>query len=716
MKQVLVKHGGVTVEEVPAPVVGVGEVLVRVHHSCISPGTELSGVRMSKRALWQQALQRPKEVRRLVDRVRSDGIVETRRLVRARLEEAHPLGYSASGVVVAVGEGVSDLAVGDRVACGGSQGAHHAEFIAVARNLTAIVPAEVASEHACTVALCAIALQGVRRGEPTLGETFVVVGLGIIGQLTQQLLRVNGVRVIGVELERRRIDMARGLGIDVAVHPDDGDIPEQVRRLTEGYGADAVIVTAASASNDVIAMAFRCCRRKGRVVLVGDVGLEIDRADIYGKELDFLVSTSYGPGRYDRSYEEGGCDYPLAYVRWTENRNMQECLRLMADGRLRLAPLVERIYPVDQASAAYRALESEGTRPLVVVLSYPQDERPPVRRVANPRAAGARQGAIRFAVLGAGGFARGTLLPIIADMREEFSLVAVVAKRGYSAANTAREFKAGVSSTDYRSVLADDSVDAVMIATRHDLHGPLVVDALRAGKHVLVEKPLCLGREELDEIAAFFQSGVDRAPILMVGFNRRFSVYMQALMRVSAERNAPLIANYRVNAGFLPADHWVHGAEGGGRNLGEACHFYDLLTFLTGARIAGVQATSIRPESGHYRRNDNFIATLSFVDGSIATLTYTALGAPGHPKERVDVYVDGKVLSVDDYRRFDVVGAPGIKSFRTRRAEKGHREELMAFARSIRKGGEWPIPLWQLVQATEIALEVEQQINTGDVR
>jgi len=713
VKQVLIRHGGVAVEEVPAPAVEAGQVLIRLEYSCISVGTEMSGVRTSNLPLWKRALQRPKEVKQVIDRVRSHGLAETRNLVKSKLEEAHPLGYSAAGVVLEVGDGISDIEVGDRVACGGSQSAYHAELVSVSRNLVVPIPDGVDAAAASTVTLGAIAMQGVRRANPTLGETFVLIGLGILGQLTQQLLHANGVRVIGLDLDRKRLELAQRHGMAVALHPDDTRVPEQVARLTDGYGADGVIITAAAASNEVVSTAFKCCRRKGRVVLVGDVGLDLDRADIYTKELDFFVSTSYGPGRYDRNYEETGLDYPLPYVRWTENRNMQECLRLMGDGRLAIKPLIDAVHPVENAIDAYRALQSGDTKPLAILLSYSQAESAPARRVANPRATVGRSGAIRLAVLGAGGFARGTLMPLIAGMPEQYSLAGVVTRQGHNAMNVARQFGAGFGATDYRDVLANPEIDAVMIATRHNLHGPMVLEALQAGKHVFVEKPLCLNKSELDAIRTFFETKTAGAPVLMVGFNRRFSPYISTLAHASAGRAAPMIVNYRVNAGYIPQDNWVQGVEGGGRNLGEACHFYDIFTCLTMARVRRIDVAAIDPDTGYYRRNDNFVATLSFDDGSVATLTYTALGCPGHSKERIDLYVDGKVFSVDDYRRFEAVGAPGLKGFETRRIEKGHREELVAFARAIQQGGEWPIPLWQQLQATQVALDVEAALTSG---
>ncbi len=709
MKQVLIGSSGVTVEEVPAPRVERGRVLVAVEHSCISVGTEMSGVRASNEPLWRRVMRRPEQLKRVAELVVKDGLRQTRNLVRNKLAALHALGYSAAGHVIEVGEGVDDIEVGDRVACAGAQAAHHAQVICVPRNLVVCVPDEVDTVAAATVTLGAIALQGVRRAQPTLGETFVVVGLGLIGQLTAQMLRANGVRTVGIDLDRDRIARALDLGMHQGLHPDDVDEVQQVMRLTDGIGADAVIVTAASSSSRIVARAFQMCRRKARVVLVGDVGLDIERADIYAKELDFLVSTSYGPGRYDRHYEEQGLDYPVAYVRWTENRNMQAYLQLLAGGQVRVDTLVEGRFPVTRAAQAYASLNDDEHRPLALVLDYEPVVEPPSRRVPNPLAKPAGDGPLRIALVGAGGFAKAVHLPNLQALSADYTLRAVVARQGHSATSTARQFGAGYAATDVEEVLADADVDALLIATRHDLHGPLVLRALECGKHVFVEKPLCLERGQLADIEAFYAAAGDSAPLLMTGFNRRFSRHATELQGRLAQRSNPFMANYRVNAGYLPPDTWVHGAEGGGRNLGEACHFYDLFVFLAGSRVRSVDAMSIRPQTGYYLPSDNFVATLGFDDGSVATLTYTALGSTEHPKELLDVYVDGSVIELLDYRETRSVGSGRALSVSA--ADKGHRAELAAFARAVRAGGEWPIRLWEQLEVTRVALDVQALIE-----
>jgi predicted dehydrogenase/threonine dehydrogenase-like Zn-dependent dehydrogenase len=711
MKQVLVRQGAVTVEEVPAPMVEPGTVLVCVARSCISTGTELSGIDSSAMPLWKKAINQPQKAAHVVGIARSQGVGAARHLVQRKIGRVEPTGYSLAGTVTEVGEGVDDLVIGDRVACAGAQFAHHAEFALVPRNLTARIPDGMSFADASTVTLGAIALQGVRRANPTLGEAFVVIGLGIIGQLTAQLLKANGCRVIGLDLDQARVRLALGLGMDEAVDTGlDIDV-DRVARLTGGIGADGVIVTAASRSNAIVSSAFRMCRKKGRVVLVGDVGLDLDRSDIYQKELDFLVSTSYGPGRYDRRYEEEGLDYPVGYVRWTENRNMVEYLRLLADGRVRIPPLIGATWAVDQAAKAYAAL-SGPERPLLALLEYP-----PVvggteavsRRVANPAARPARAGAVRVGLIGAGEFAKGTHLPNLRALDDRFVVRAIASRSGHNAQATATQFRAAYATTNAEEILDDPDIDLVVIATRHDRHAGLTIAALERGKHVFVEKPLALTAAELVRITTLFD-GPGSHPILQTGFNRRFSPYAKRIADLTRPRSNPMVMTYRMNAGYVPRDHWVHGPEGGGRNLGEACHIYDLFTFLTDSRVVDVAAAPLRPATDYYGTTDNFVATIRFEDGSLGTLAYTALGSNDHPKEQLEVFVDGKVLALDDYRRLTIAGSKA-GGLTTPAQAKGQREELEALGVAIAAGGEWPIPLWQQVQAMEVAFAVERVLR-----
>jgi predicted dehydrogenase/threonine dehydrogenase-like Zn-dependent dehydrogenase len=714
MKQVLIRRGDVVSDDVPAPALEPGTAVVAVLRSCISVGTELSGLKRSGMPMWQLAARYPEQAQKAIQTVATLGVTRTWGMVQDQLSAARPAGYSAAGIVLEVGPGVDGIRPGDRVACAGAQCANHAEIIRVPKNLMTPIPDGVSFEEASTVTLGAIAMQGVRRAQPTLGETFVVIGLGPLGQLTAQLLSANGCRVIGVDLDRRRIETAFSLGMAASVDPEDRAQAEHVARLTGGVGADGVIITAATASDEVVSAAFQMCRQKGRVVLVGDVGLNLKRADMYQKELDFFISCSYGPGRYDSRYEEDGADYPIGYVRWTENRNMAEYLRLIAQKRVVVEPLISATFPVENASKAYEALQAPA-RPMLVLLSYANSAKPEamVRTIANPKPRPARAGAVRIALVGAGGFAKGMHLPNLHSLKDLCHLRAVVSRSGHNAAATARRWGATYCTTDVQEVLADPQIDAVIIATRHHLHTTMALEALRAGKHVLLEKPLALSGAELEQIGQFFAEAAassQPAPVLLTGFNRRFSPHARRIREWLAGRSNPMIIDYRMNAGQLPAGHWTLGPEGGGRNLGEACHIYDLFTYLTGARFTGVKVSAITPATGYYRAHDNFTASVAFDDGSIANLTYTALGSKDHPKERLEIFADGKVIALDDFKTLTIAGGRG-RQLHTRLPEKGQKEELKAFAQAIRGGGPWPAALWEQEQATRIALDVESALN-----
>lgn len=713
MKQVLIHSGQAVVEEVPPPQPEPGAVIVRVMHSCISPGTESSGMKESGEPLWKRALKNPGKVKQALQMLASSGFSHTKSVVQGKLQSGYPTGYSAAGRVMIAGEGVDDLKEGDIVACAGAQCAHHAEIIRVPRNLAVKVPAGLSTGPASTVALGAIAMQGVRRAQPTLGENFVVIGLGVLGQLTSQFLKANGCRVIGSDLDPARIQLATGLGMDVELDPRDGDSIEKVLQLTGGLGADGVIITASASSNDILSSAFQMCRRKGRVVLVGVVGMELNREDIYAKELDFFISTSYGPGRYDNNYEEKGHDYPPAYVRWTENRNMSEYLSMLAAGKINADPLISAEHDIDNAGRAYAEIAAEGARPMISLLSYPDaGAAAPETKIPNPNASPSGKAVINLALAGAGGFAQGMHLPNLDRMKSLYKLHAVMSRTGHNAKAVAKQFGAGYATTDYKDVLSDSGVEAVLICTRHDTHAAMTLDALRAGKHVLVEKPLCLSREEMTEIEGFFRNagGESGSPVMLTGFNRRFSKYAARIHELISGRNSPLIINYRMNAGYIPMDSWLHGDEGGGRNLGEACHIYDLFTFLTGAKAVSVDARSINVSTGYYSSRDNFAATVTFDDGSLATLTYTALGAKDFPKETMEVYCEGRIYSMNDYKKLTVHGY-NDKGTESAIFEKGHREELEEFAKAVKEGGEWPIPLWQQFQAMDIAFQVEEMLS-----
>lgn len=715
MKQVLIRNGEAYVDELPAPAATPGTVLVRVLNSCISSGTE--GARLggaASKSLVRRALEDPGKVKRAVEMALDRGIKSTMAAVRGATEFGGPTGYSVAGVIEEVGAGVTDLRVGERVACAGAGLAFHAEFVAVPRNLCVRIPAEVSDEEAASVTIGAIALHGVRRLEPTMGEWFVVVGLGLLGQLTVQMLRANGCRVIGMDLSPERVELARSLGMDAAVLPGEPDAKDKVLRLTDGYGADGVVVTAGTSSSELISVAFGLCRPKGRVVVVGAVGLDLKREDIFPKELEFRISTSYGPGRYDQRYEDAGLDYPIGYVRWTENRNMEEYLRMVRDRKIKIGPLVQAVFPIDDASSAFESVGGAQKAPMVL-LSYPRNagsHSAAVDRLVPLRAATV-EGKTRLAVIGAGAFTRSVHLPNVQRLSDKLVIEAVVNRTGTSAKRIAEQYGAAYAATDYQEVLADANIDGVLIGTRHNLHAEITLAALQAGKHVLVEKPLATTAEQLREIERFYDgAGAAGGPVLLTGFNRRFSDYALKIRQRLSERIDPAVLLYRMNAGYVPMDSWLQTEEGAGRNIGEACHIYDLFLYLLDSRVVDVRADAIIPRTSHHTRSDNFSATLTFEDGSVATLVYTALGHRTLGKERLEVFVDGKSAVLDDYRELQWHGIeePGL---RTKSAEKGHMQELEAFAKAIRGEAEWPIPLRQQIEAMRISFEVEKAWNSA---
>jgi predicted dehydrogenase len=686
MKQLLIRKGQVIIGEVPAPCVSARNILVRVHYSCVSVGTEVSGVKNSSLPLWKRALKQPHHAKRVLQLMKDQGLSRVFNRVTGMLNAGTPTGYSAAGRVVAVGDQVDGFVVGDWVACAGAGVANHAEIIDVPVNLAVCIPAGLGAEYASTVTLGAIAMQGVRRATPTLGETFVVIGLGILGQLTQQILQAAGVRVIGTDVDPARIELAKSQGMAHGVEGTASDLDACVRSLTGGFGADAVVITAAASQNhDIIASAMRCCRRKGRVVIVGDVGLNLQRHEFYGKELDVLISCSYGPGRYDPVYEEQGQDYPLAYVRWTENRNMAEYLQLLAEGRVKLTPMQPQIHALVDAPQAYASLQSPGRKPMLVLLSYPADGAEPSRVITLNEGVSARKtGTIGVACVGAGGFAQMMHLPNLLKQGKHYSIRTICSRTGSNALSVAKQFGAPRATTDYAEVLLDPEVDLVILCTRHDLHGRMALEALRAGKHVLCEKPLALQHTELDAIEAFY-AGAGTKPALMVGFNRRWSPSFQNVLSHLRGRTAPLVAQYTMNAGYIPLDHWVHGSEGGGRNVGEACHIYDLFFALAASACVDIQIAGIPAQGRQWARNDNFTAIFTFADGSVCSLVYTAMGAKAYPKERLQVFSEGRVIVLDDYKSVEVHGAKG-KGWSGVTQDKGQEAELAELARMIREG------------------------------
>jgi predicted dehydrogenase/threonine dehydrogenase-like Zn-dependent dehydrogenase len=621
------------------------------------------------------------------------------------------VGYSAAGEVLAVGEGIVDLAPGDRVACAGAGKANHADYVCVPRNLVSRVPDGCSIQAAATTTVGTIALQGVRRAAPQLGERICVLGLGLIGQLTVQMLRASGCRVLGLDLSEARVQRALATGLEIGAS-DEVAFRTMVRDLTGGQGADRTLITASTKSDSVINLAMEITRAKGTVVVVGDVGLNVDRAAFYRREIDLLMSTSYGPGRYDRGYEEQGLDYPFAHVRWTLNRNMQAYLQLIVDKRLDVDGLIDRIVPIDEAHAIYEELRHDGAEPPLGVLLRYLDERMPVldsdddARVTIRGHRPSPKGVARYALVGAGAFGLSMLVPQMAKRNDRFFLRGIVSRSGVQASNFARANQLEVLASDLGAVLADPEFDLVVIATRHDQHADQVVQAIGASKHVFVEKPLALSWDQLDRVVHAYESAA-QAPQLLVGFNRRFSPAVQRLKECLAERRSPLIINYRLNGGYIPLDSWIQDEQGGGRNIGEACHMYDVFRTLAGAPVTSISASAITPGDLPYMRSDNFVATLSYADGSVCNLVYTALGPKvGLPKEHVEVFCDGEAYVIEDYRRLFRC-SDSATLWQAAEADKGHFEQLCRFGDAIHEGTQGPIPFDEIIETSAVALHVE---------
>jgi polar amino acid transport system substrate-binding protein len=647
MKQVLQnrKTGRPIVGVVPVPALQRGRVLVRTVASLISAGTERAAVELVSKGLVQEARQRPDLVKAVVAKVKNEGLLNTFASVRDKMAASQALGYSAAGIVAAVGEDVSEFQVGDRVACAGVGYASHAEVLSVPKNLCVHLPEGVSFESGAYGTLGAIALQGVRLAEPTLGESVVVIGLGLVGQLTVQLLKANGCRVFGLDLDEARVALARELGADKASVSSETSAKE-IETWTRGHGADAVLITAATDSNEPVELAARVSRLKGRVIVVGMTGMNIPRAPFFSRELKLVISMSYGPGRYDPEYEERGHDYPLPYVRWTEKRNIESFLELIGDGRINVERLTTHRFPIAEADRAYQLISGELREPnLGVVLNY--DPEAEVIRKVSLGAAPVGKGSIALGVIGAGGYVPAMLLPHFKTEGVEFRSIATAS--GISAHDVGKRFGFAYAVSSAEEVLDDSNVNLIVIGTRHDLHAELARKALERNKHVFVEKPLALNDEQLDAVLDVAGSSTGR---LMVGFNRRFSPLAQRAKEFFNGRDTPLSMLYRVNAGRIPKEHWTQNAgEGGGRIVGEVCHFIDLMQFLTGALPVSVFAESISAKSSKIVDADSVFITLRFADGSNGAVAYLSEGDKGLAKERLEIFGAGRVFVLDDFRR-----------------------------------------------------------------
>jgi predicted dehydrogenase/threonine dehydrogenase-like Zn-dependent dehydrogenase len=717
MKTVLqnVKTGVIAVEEIPPPIARPGGVVVRNAASLVSAGTEKSVLEFSKANYLQKARQRPDLVRKVLLRAKNEGLWQTYQIVSNLIDQPIQLGYSSAGVVTSVGEGVSDVRVGDRVACAGLFVATHSEVVAVPRNLMVSVPDTVPMEEAAFVALGAIAIQGSRLAPLELGDQICVYGLGLVGMLSVQLALAAGCRVIGVDLDPAKVDLARSMGADAVVAS--AALASTVLQMTGGHGVDKVLMCAATSSNEPIETVPHLTRQKGVLVIVGDVGLDIPRRAYFEKEIDIRISRSYGPGRYDPSYEEGGVDYPYGYVRWTEGRNMSSFIDLVARGRLNVGKLITHRFDVAEALSAYELIEGRIREPyLAIVITYPGVAAAPasVRAPAAVAAASAVSGeGIRIGFIGAGNFAKAFLLPAFAPIPAT-SVRAVCTAGGVSAATVARKYGAPLATTDAADVFSDAATDLVVIATRHDSHARYVCEGLRNGKAVYVEKPPAITLDELEEIAATYRSlaSAGRRPFLAVGYNRRFSPLARVLRDAVRKTVQPLAVIYRVNAGAVPATEWVHDPRvGGGRIVGECGHFVDFISYLAGGPVVSMSAAAIT--AGTAAKSDIVTLTLGFGDGSIGTVHYFANGDSGLPKEQIEVFGGGVSAQLVNFRSLRLYGVKPNGRTKYLNQMKGFTEEAAAVIGAVRAGAPAPIPFEELYATSKATLLVEQAITSG---
>ncbi|HLZ41062.1 MAG TPA: bi-domain-containing oxidoreductase [Candidatus Sulfotelmatobacter sp.] len=725
MKQVLqhARTGEITVEEVPAPQVLPGCVLVRIASSVVSAGTERASFEFARKNLLQKAQSRPDLVRDVISKVKRDGIFSAIQTVRSRLDRPQSPGYSSAGTVIAVGEGITDIQPGDRVACAGAGYAVHAEIACVPRLLVARIPTAdtgmaqaVSFDEAAFATLGAVALHGIRTAEAKLGDVVAVIGLGLLGQITLQLLKAAGCRVIGMDIDASRADLGRRMGAD-ATTSSASEFHNLCLDISSGVGVDSVLITAETPSSDPVNLAGAIARDKAIVVAVGTVGMEIERKAFYEKELDFRISRSYGPGRYDVAYEQKGRDYPIGYVRWSETRNMEAFVGLLADRKINVEPLITHRFPVERAQSAYDLITGGTREPFLgVVIQYASsgDQSGTLQLIARIPSRTPEYGSSGPAVgmLGAGAFPSSTLIPAI-KASSNTSLVSVCTASGAHAKDAARRFGFRSCTTDEGQLINNPDLNTVVVATRHHLHAKQVLAALQSAKNVFCEKPLCLSREELSAIVRA-RKGFPEAPLLMVGFNRRFAPMVARMKSFLSQISEPLALQYRINAGHLPPDHWVNDREqGGGRILGELCHFVDLLMFLAASPIVAVEARAVGALARY--SGDNVMVSLRFANGSQGTISYLANGDRAFSKERIEVFGGGRIAVLEDFRRLELVHNGHTHVMRSHfRQDKGHCAEWAAFAESVQQRDAPPIRFDEIVCSTLGTFGVEESIATGE--
>lgn len=699
MKQIIqsFKTGATILEEVPAPQVKRGAVLIQTTRSLVSLGTERMLVEFGKSNLISKARQQPDKVKQVLDKIKTEGLVPTLEAVFNKLGEPLPLGYCNVGRVIAVGEGVSEFKVGDRVASNGQ----HAEFVCIPKNLVAHIPDNVTDEEAAFTVIGSIGLQGIRLLNPTLGETVVVVGLGLIGLLTAQLLVANGCRVIGVDIDESKLELSKQWGV-IPFNPKSGDTVKFVEGITGGIGADGVIITASAKTDEIVSQAARMSRKRGRIVLVGVIGLNLSRAEFYEKELSFQVSCSYGPGRYDEDYENRGNDYPLAFVRWTEKRNFEAVLQAIASKKLVVNKMITEVVPLESYQTIYGEIGS--SKSIASLLIY--NEKPiltPSNTIQLKEASFKGSKGV-IGIVGAGNFTKMTMLPALKGSGAHYKYIA--SQGGVSSTAMAQKFGFSHSTTNYKEILADQEVDLLLITTRHNLHASMSIESLRAGKHVFVEKPLALSTDELESVIEAQQAS---GKTITVGFNRRFSPHAEKMKSLLGTAPMNIIAT--MNAGFIPSNVWIHDLKvGGGRIVGEACHFIDLITFLTGSKVKAVcmNAMGVNPEEN----TDNATLLLQYENGSTGVINYFSNGSKAYAKERVEVYSQERTLVMDNFRKTEGFGFKGFSKLKTS-LDKGHKNQFHSLIDRIQNGGAPLIPMEDLINTSKASFAAIESLKTG---
>ena len=701
MKQIIqdLKNGNTILEDVPAPVVKTGQILIQTSCSLVSLGTERMLVEFGKANFLQKARQQPDKVKEVLNKVKTDGLKPTINAVFNKLGQPLPLGYCNVGRVIAVGKGVEDFNIGDRVASNGN----HAEYVCVPKNLVAKIPDNVSDEKAAFTVIGAIGLQGIRLVNPTFGETIVVVGLGLIGLITAQLLKANGCKVIGFDFDSSKVSLANKLGIQ-AINPGEGtDQVKFVHYETNGIGADAVIITASNKNNEIISQAAKMSRKRGRIILVGVIGLDISRADFYEKELTFQVSCSYGPGRYDQAYEQKGEDYPLPYVRWTEKRNFESVLNAISSGIIDVESLITEIIPLEEYGKIYDNMS--GSKSIASILVYPEKNLEPNRSVSVNKNNFTSQKGI-LGIIGAGNFTSAMILPSL--KKAGANIKSIASSGGLSGTTLAKKYSISYSTTDYKTILADPEIDLVLVTTRHNEHAKMVTEVIEADKHVFVEKPLALNQEELNQILHAYQA---KNKTITVGFNRRFAPLAIKMKELLGKDNSPMNIIATMNAGHIPSNVWVHNMEvGGGRIIGEACHFIDLCSYLTGSKVISICMNSMgkNPEEN----TDNATLLLKYANGSNAVINYFANGSKAYSKERLEVYHQERTLVMDNWRKLKGYGFRGFKSSNSGQ-DKGHTNQFNLMVESLRKGGNEIITIDEIINTTKASFAAVESLKQG---